>query len=981
MPDPLQLGRSVVVRPGQPAPPAWAGCERLRVLRSDAATADSLCEAWRERVSLVVELTPDLGLDDPGRPPDESITGLQPWEWEFDLDLVAERLHHALWANSVDARHGGTSYGWADRAVGGGGRRDNSGSGDVVLPDGRRAICDGGPLDASLSRRAGIAVVHRISLERGLLVPLGDPEPSGVPLARDQLAAVGEPRAGARVIAPAGSGKTRVLTERARLLHAGWGLPADAMALVAYNVRAANEMRSRLGELPSLRIRTLNALSLRLCGRRSTIEETEVRRLLSGLVDFPRRAETDPAAPWIEALSRVRLGLADPNEVEDELGDVSDLQRVAREYREQLRDHDAADFDEQVAAAIERLLADAAFRRRAQRYARVLLVDEFQDLTPAHMLLIRLLSGPAGAVFGVGDDDQTIYGYAGATPRWLVDFDRWFPGSAEHPLEVNYRCPAPVVRAASNLLSHNSLRVAKTIRASRNDESGAIDVRPGGKRPAAATVARVRELLGAGAGAAPADVAVLSRVNASLVPVQVLLRHSGIPVNRAMDGRFMSRSGVRAALAWLSIAAGPPDAVLGSSLREAARRPKRGMSQSLLDLVAKRRNAAGLERLADWLESKSSRRDADKVRAFAADVSKVRSAASRAGATTASVLAVVRSRIGDGGLDASADTLDRWSHGAIAAHADDLAALSELAELQPDPALFGGWLADHLAAPGEESGVTLASIHAVKGREWPHVVVHHVTSGLLPHRLAWDVEEERRVFHVGLTRCKESVTVVTGETPSPFVAEMAGGAVPQEDRAVGGRPGQAWRDPAAASVREDPATGGVRRGPGGRGAVPGRVAAGSSRTARPSPIIETVPAALGLRFTRHGHDYEVTEIHKDGVKAVVAGGRAFTTVEFGSIVNAARTAAVLGHPACVEAAEWLRAWRSERARSSGKPAYTVFDDRTLKALAAAVPTSEAALAKIPGIGPVKLETYGPELTAAFEDFRARVATSPPRHPR
>ena len=150
------------------------------------------------------------------------------------------------------------------------------------------------------------------------------------------------------------------------------------MALVAYNVRAANEMRSRLLDLPSLRIRTLNALSLRLCGRRATIDEPEVRRILGGLVEFPRRAETDPLAPWLGALSRVRLGLAQPDEVEDEVGDVSGLEHVARVYRETLKAGDAADFDEQVTAAIERLLADPPFRWRSQRFARVLLVDEFR---------------------------------------------------------------------------------------------------------------------------------------------------------------------------------------------------------------------------------------------------------------------------------------------------------------------------------------------------------------------------------------------------------------------------------------------------------------------------------------------------------------------------------------------------------------------------------------------------------------------------
>jgi DNA helicase-2/ATP-dependent DNA helicase PcrA len=921
------------------------------VAKLDRGVADVLSDAWLERTPLVIELTPGLGLDDPDRPPAESITGLDPWQWDVELDLVGDRLHHALWANSVDARNGEPSYRWAQQAAALGAGSDASGRADVVLADGRPAICDGGPLDASLAARAGFEVVHRVGLEHGSLTPLGDPDPLGVPLAPDQLAAVGEPRAAARVIAPAGSGKTRVLTERARLLHAGWGIPAEAMALVAYNVRAATEMRSRLQELPALRIRTLNALSLRLGGRTSTIEETEVRRVLSGLVESPRRAETDPFAPWIEALSRVRLGLADPEEVEEEVGDVSGLERVARDYREELRSRGAADFDEQVTAAIERLLADTGFRRRSQRFARVLLVDEFQDLTPAHMLLIRLLSGPAGAVFGVGDDDQTIYGYAGATPRWLVDFGRWFPGSTDHPLEINYRCPAKVVDAAANLLARNSLRVPKTIRASKPDGVGSLEVRAGGDSPAATSVARVAELLAG--GAAPADIVVLSRVNASLVPVQVLLRHSDVPVNRAGETRFLHRGGVRAALAWLTIAVAPGGAVPGSVLREAARRPKRAMSQSLLDLVARRRSVDGLSNLSEWLEGKGSGRDADKVRYLAADVATVRRAAGRTGATTSSVLAVVRSRIGDGGLDASADALDRWSHGAIAAHADDLAALTELAHLEPDPAAFGGWLAALLGAQGDDSGVTLASIHAVKGREWPHVVLHHATSGLLPHRLAWDLEEERRVFHVGLTRGVESVTVVTGDPPSQFVAEMDGHDGPTAGHAV-----------VSGAARRAPV--GDRR-PRGRERGPERASSGSTRS---SVVEETVPAAVGLVFVRRGQEHEVVEVGSEGVKAVVRGSGSSATVRFGSTIDAAGSPVLLGHPACVEAAARLRAWRSERARSVAKPAYTVFDDRTLRALAAALPTSETGLAAIPGIGPVKLETYGPALASMFEELRS-----------
>jgi hypothetical protein len=369
------------------------------------------------------------------------------------------------------------------------------------------------------------------------------------------------------------------------------------------------------------------------------------------------------------------------------------------------------------------------------------------------------------------------------------------------------------------------------------------------------------------------------------------------------------------------------------------------MSQSLLDLIANRRSVDGLGNLADWLEGKGSQREADKVHDFAADVDSVRRAAGRAGATTASVLAVIRSRIADGGLDASADALDQWSHGAIAAHADDLAALSELAGLQPDPALFGPWLGEHLAGPADDVGVTLASIHSVKGREWPHVILHHATSGLMPHRLAWDLEEERRVFHVGLTRCVESLTVVTGEPESPFVTEMA----TETEGAA----------PALVVPRRTP----VAPKPRARPSAPA-----SSRSAPPSEI---VPASVGHRFERHGHEYEIVEVGEHGVKAVVSGGRAYITVKFGSSIDQGGSPMVLGHPACNPAAERLRAWRSGLARSTGKPAFTVFDDKTLRALAAALPASESGLAAIPGIGPVKLETYGSELIAMFEELRVQ----------
>jgi DNA helicase-2/ATP-dependent DNA helicase PcrA len=548
------------------------------------------------------------------------------------------------------------------------------------------------------------------------------------------------------------------------------------------------------------------------------------------------------------------------------------------------------------------------------------------------MLLFRLLSGPAGEVFGVGDDDQTIYGYAGATPEWLVRFNDFFPGSSMHALEVNYRCPTEVVRAASNLLSRNALRVDKRIRPrpSAVDDRSALRVMAGDEPAALQTAARVVELLET---APPTDLAVLSRVNASLAPVQVLLHHHGIATNGGVDRRFLTRAAVGAALAWLSVGTARDGALRSADLRHAARRPKRGMRHSLLDLIARQRSVGEVDRLINWLESKASDRDALKAGEFMADLVAVRKVAGEG--TTLDVLDEIRHRVGSDGLEQSASSLDGWSHGAVASHRDDLDALMVLGHLQPDPALFGAWLADALSAPNDPAGVTLASIHAVKGREWEHVIVHDVTAGLMPHRLVDGIEEERRVFHVGLTRGISSVTLVPGKPPSPFLAEM-------------NEPGSPVPEPAPTRL------------------VPSRPV----KKASPDPVaaVDPVEAQAGLCFDHGGYLHEVVDLDVDGAITRVGDKGARLTVEFGTMVRVLGVPRRLAHPNHLMAFEQFRAWRLQRAH--GKPAYTVLSDDTLRALAINLPADEASLARVKGIGPMKLEAFGEELLVLMAEMRS-----------
>jgi DNA helicase II / ATP-dependent DNA helicase PcrA len=482
-PGPDVLGRGAVIAAGAPTPP---GFERVRrvvvdddVLAHPGHVATLLHHRWLRRERVVLELAADnAALREP------EVCTDAPHELPDGFTFERERLHFLTWANTYDLRTGAPVW-WHGELARRRGGADASDVADVTLADGRPAWVDGGPRGPLPDGRAvgevaapgrdgethgEVAVVHRESVALGRLTVAGagalDPA-RAAELAPDQLAAVTHGTGPARIIAPAGSGKTRVLTARLRHLVDDRGIERELVTAVAYNTRAAAEMRSRSPGLERS-IRTLHSLALWICNldeRREVITERDQRALLDRLVTVARIPNQDPYQPYLEALTEVRLALRDPVEVEAARGDVDGFAEVFDRYRDELARRRVLDFDEQIYRALELLLTRPDLRKRAQQLGTHLLVDEFQDLTPAFLLLVRLVAGPSMQVFAVGDDDQTIYSYAGASPRYLVDFERWFPGAHHHALEVNYRCPPSVVDAAVSLLSHNRVRVDKRIRA------------------------------------------------------------------------------------------------------------------------------------------------------------------------------------------------------------------------------------------------------------------------------------------------------------------------------------------------------------------------------------------------------------------------------------------------------------------------------------------------------------------------------------
>jgi DNA helicase-2/ATP-dependent DNA helicase PcrA len=937
-----RLGRGVIVAGGAPAPDHWAGAARVVIddaaLRDPEIALDSLHRHWSQRIPVVVELqcSPDelrAPETEPTRPP----YALSP-RFEF----ARERLYFLARANNYDDRVGRMVWGPAVEAERLGAIPKER-TADVLV-EGMPTWCDGGPRAGATAVPDGHLLIHRNNLEQRALT--GDRDvTTNAQLATDQLAAVVHDAGAARVIAPAGSGKTRVLTERFRLLvERGWH--AGSITAVAYNVRAKDTMQERLAGMPASatrRIRTLHSLGndvlRRAGGSTSLIDEWEMRRRIEALVPVKPRANTDLYAPYLDALSEVRLGLVDPNVVEAQRDDVAGFGAMFDEYRDKLHADHAIDHDEQIYGAIEVLLRAPDTRLALQRESRHLLVDEFQDLTPAQLLLLRLVAAPAYDVFGVGDDDQVIYGYAGADPEFLINYDRYFPGGTHHALATNYRCPEPVVAATRNLLSYNRRRIDKEIFASkpageaRNGDALSIVTTPP-ERLAHAAVERVTAWLTA--GAAPTDIAVLSRVNSVLLPAQLLLGEAGVPSWTPVSVAVLNRTGTRTALAYLrlALAAGTNATLHGADLALAARRPSRSVRREVLQRLERKRQwrIPQLRRETDALNSTA----AAKFDAFCDDLESLGRAFDD-GATTDQLLTKIRD---DVGLGAALATLDLSGKSPDASHRDDLNALIAVATFEPDPAAFEPWLRSRLRAtnePARTDGVAVSTVHRVKGMEWPYVVVLGAHDGLMPHALADDVEEERRIFHVAITRGDTAVHVVADATARrPFLDELGAPAPPEPPR-------------------------------------PTRAEAGEPRPSAPARARSTLDAAIGLELAFAGSKGTIVELRVDAAVLEEPSGTR-VVIPYGERVevDGRRAQLMRGRSADVthaspELVDALKAWRRQRAASDNVPAYIVLSDAHLEGIADRRPDSLAELARCTGIGPTKLERYGDEIVAVIAD--------------
>ncbi len=655
-----------------------------------------------------------------------------------------------------------------------------------------------------------------------------------------------------RVLAGAGTGKTRAITHRiAYGVATGVYNPTEVLA-VTFTTRAAGEMRSRLRALGAggVQARTFHSAALRQAryfwprvygGELPVLTESKLPLL--GNAARRNRLQTDQAtlrdlASEIEWAKVSNVRPDDYPRIAQARGrtvtghDHASVARVFATYEEVKRDQGRMDMEDVLLCAAALISEDERVAAEVRRQYRWFVVDEFQDVSPIQAALLDLWLGGRSDLCVVGDPAQTIYSFAGASATYLTDFPRHHPGTTSLELVRNYRSTPQVVAAANQLLAGTS-SAGVSLR-SQQDAGPEVAYTEHSDEVAEAESVAARILDLRRSGAPMREVAVLFRINAQSEAFEEALAARGIPYVVRGAARFFERPEVRQAV---------------TLLRGNARSSGGSGEGIVADVKAV---LAGME----WTEKAPTGRG---------------------------------------------NVRDRWeSLQAIVSQADEFASAHASADLGAFVDELDRRAAEQHAPVAE--GVTLATLHAAKGLEWDSVFLVGMHEGTMPIIYAEGpaaVEEERRLLYVGMTRARVRLAV-------------------------------SWS---------------LARSPGGRA------------TRKPTRFLTGLRPQV--RSDRAAEERSSRARTKRGVAHCrVCNAPLSTTAE-------RKIGRCEGCPATYdeELFERLREWRVARAGEEKVPAYVVFTDLTLQAIAEIRPADRAALLRVSGVGPAKIEKYGDDVLA------------------
>ncbi|GIG39092.1 DNA helicase PcrA [Cellulomonas phragmiteti] len=613
------------------------------------------------------------------------------------------------------------------------------------------------------------------------------------------------------IVAGAGSGKTRVLTHRIAHLLATRRARAGEILAITFTNKAAAEMRERVEHLvgPSAQrmwVSTFHSACVRILRREaatlglrtsfSIYDQADSQRLLTLVA---RELELDPKRYPAKALghkiSALKDELVDPDAFAasngggkaDEFDTV--LAQVYTRYQQRLQQANALDFDDLIMRTVHLLQAFPQVAEHYRRRFRHVLVDEYQDTNHAQYVLVRELAGVGaqdgdgvgrGELTVVGDADQSIYAFRGASIRNIMEFEADYPDATTILLEQNYRSTQTILSAANAVISKNSGRQAKRLWTDSGAGAQIVAYVADTEHEEARFVAEEIDRLGDTDGVRPGDVAIFYRANAQSRALEEVLVRVGLPYKVVGGTRFYERKEIKDAVAYLRAIANPDDDV---STRRILNEPKRGLgdrSEAMVASYAERERisfGAALTRL-DEVPGLGTRALTG-LRAFAGMLDELRDLAA-SGAGPAQVLGAALDRSGylttlrgsDDPQDGSrVDNLAELH--AVAAEfeqaepegtlTDFLERVSLVADSDQIPVPDGADDAATAAAARDAGVVTLMTLHTAKGLEFPVVFLTGMEDGTFPHMRSLadpdQLAEERRLAYVGLTRARQRLYV------------------------------------------------------------------------------------------------------------------------------------------------------------------------------------------------------------------------------
>jgi DNA helicase-2/ATP-dependent DNA helicase PcrA len=593
------------------------------------------------------------------------------------------------------------------------------------------------------------------------------------------------------VLAGAGSGKTRVLTTRIVRLIDVEGVDPRRILAVTFTNKAAGEMRERIGRQlganpAGMWVGTFHAIGARLLrssahlvGRTPAFtiyDQDDSLSVIKRLMErhgIPHKQFTPRGIQ--SAISEAKNKMISTAEY-DTLAMDPFSKAVGAVYRslgDALQLANAVDFDDLLVLPVRILQKHPEQLANYRQRFHYILVDEYQDTNRAQYELIKLLGGEHGNVCVVGDDDQSIYGWRGADIRNILDFNKDFPDPAVVRLEENYRSTPQILDLANNVISANTGRMGKTLRATHAGGEAITIVRALDERDEADFV--VGETMARRSGSASLtlnDVAVLYRTNAQSRALEEALRRHAVPYRLVGAVRFYDRREIRDLMGYLKLIANPSD---DEAFRRAVAVPKRGLGETTIEMLSEASRQRGLPMFegAQNVEVIALLRAGARVALseFVRLIALLRERASEAAVDELLRELVEAIKYGDHLRAEGPESADRLENvrelitGAAEIVADELGEVG----LRPlDHFLQKATLVAEVAGLGPDAdAVTLMTMHNAKGLEFPVVFITGLEDGLFPLARAYDdpalLEEERRLFYVGITRAERKLYITHAE--------------------------------------------------------------------------------------------------------------------------------------------------------------------------------------------------------------------------